>query len=91
MFQKYINWTLRDFLDEFVSAYLDDILIFSSGSLKDYRNKVSQVLQRLKDAGLQIDIDKCEFDTQSTKYLGFIIEAGLGIRMDPVKVEAIVN
>jgi Reverse transcriptase (RNA-dependent DNA polymerase) len=37
-FQKYINWTLRDYLDEFVSAYLDDILIFSSGSLDDHSN-----------------------------------------------------
>ena len=31
-FQKYINWAIRDFLDEFPSAYLDDILIFTSGS-----------------------------------------------------------
>ena len=90
-FQRYVNWTLRDFLDEFVSAYLDDILIFSSGSLKDHRNKVSQVLQRLANAGLQLEIDKCEFEVQSTKYLGFIVEAGKGIRMDPAKVEAVQN
>ena len=32
-FQKYINWVLRDFLDDFCSAYIDDILIYSSGSL----------------------------------------------------------
>jgi len=31
-FQKYINWTLRDFLDDFVSAYIDDILIYMNGS-----------------------------------------------------------
>ena len=40
-------------------------------------------------AGLQLDIDKYEFEVQSTKYLGFIIEAGKGIRMDPAKVKAI--
>src|SRR6266480_1433483 len=34
-------------------------------------------------------IDKCEFSVKSTKYLGFIIEAGKGIRMDPKKVQAI--
>jgi hypothetical protein len=49
------------------------------------------VLQRLKDAGLQLDIDKCEFEVKSTKYLGFIIEAGKGIRMDPEKVKAIIE
>ena len=88
-FQKYINWTLRDYLDEFVSAYLDDILIFSSGSLDDHRRKVKKVLKRLQEAGLQLDIDKCEFETTSTKYLGFIIEAEKGIRMDPEKIVAI--
>lgn len=88
-FQRYVNWTLQEFLDEFVSAYLDDILVFSSGTLHDHRNKVSKVLQRLKDAGLQLDIDKCEFEVQTTKYLGFIVEAGKGVRMDPAKVTAI--
>ncbi|KAM4063676.1 reverse transcriptase (RNA-dependent DNA polymerase) [Hirsutella rhossiliensis] len=67
-FQRYINHTLRDFLDEFCSAYIDDILIYSS------------------DAGLQIDIDKCDFEAKSVKYLGFIVEAGKGIRVDPEKV-----
>jgi hypothetical protein len=28
-FQKYINWTLRDYLDDFCSAYVDDILIYT--------------------------------------------------------------
>ena len=88
-FQRYINWTLRDFLDDFVTAYIDDILIFTDGSLKEHRQHVRTVLQRLRDAGLQIDIDKSEFEVKSTKYLGFIVEAGKGIRMDPAKIRAI--
>jgi len=88
-FQKYINWVLRDFLDDFCSAYIDDILIYSSGSLQDHREKVTKVLSRLQEAGLQCDLKKCEFEVQSTKYLGFIIEAGKGVRMDPDKVKAI--
>ncbi|KJZ71335.1 hypothetical protein HIM_09271 [Hirsutella minnesotensis 3608] len=88
-FQRYINHTLRDFLDEFCSAYIDDILIYSSGSLADHRNKVKQVLARLRNAGLQIDIDKCDFEAKSVMYLGFIVEAGKGIRVDPEKVQAI--
>jgi hypothetical protein len=47
------------------------------------------VLARLRKVGLQIDINKYEFETESTKYLGFIVEAGKGIRMDPEKVEAV--
>jgi predicted aspartyl protease len=43
-FQKYINWSLRDYLDEFCSAYIDDILIYTSGSQLDHREKVRKVL-----------------------------------------------
>lgn len=88
-FQRYVNWVLRDMLDEYASAYLDDILIFSSGSREDHRRKVANVLQRLQDAGLQLDIDKCEFEVQKTKYLGFIVEVGKGVQMDPEKLDAI--
>jgi hypothetical protein len=88
-FQRYINSTLQEFLDEFVSAYIDDALIYSDGSLSDHRKKVKLVMKRLQDAGLQVDIDKCEFETKSVKYLGFIIEAGKGIRVDPEKVRAV--
>ena len=90
-FQKYINWTLRDFLDDFVSAYIDDILIYTNGSRLEHEEQVKKVLAKLQAAGLQIDIDKCEFSVKSTKYLGFIIEAGKGIHMDPKKVQAILE
>jgi transposase InsO family protein/predicted aspartyl protease len=88
-FQRYINWTLRDYLDDFCSAYIDDVLIFSSGSLEDHQEKVKSVLQRLTNAGLHLDIKKCEFETQTTKYLGYIIDVGNGVRMDPEKTRAI--
>jgi hypothetical protein len=87
-FQRYVNWVLRDVLDDFCSAYLDDIIIYSKNR-KQHRKHVRTVLQQLRDAGLQCDIDKCEFEVESTKYLGFIIEAGKGVRMDPEKVKAI--
>ena len=90
-FQRYINWVLREYIDEFCSAYIDDILIFSSGSLVNHREKVKKVLQRLREAGLQLDIGKCEFEVKIVRYLGFIIEAGVGINMEPKKVKAIIE
>ena len=36
-----------------------------------------------------MDINKSEFKVKSTKYLGFIIEVGIGIRIDPEKIKAI--
>jgi hypothetical protein len=46
-FQKYINYTLQDYLDEFCSAYIDNILIYSSGSKRQHWEHVCKVLQRL--------------------------------------------
>ena len=43
-FQKYINWALRDYLDVFCSAYIDDILIYSSGTRAQHRDHVRKVL-----------------------------------------------
>jgi hypothetical protein len=90
-FQRYINSALQGYLDDFCSAYMDDVLIYSSGSLKEHRDHVRKVLVRLQEAGLQLDISKCEFEEKETKYLGFILEAGKGIRMDPEKVKAIIE
>ena len=46
------------------------------------------MLERLREAGIQADVDKCEFHVQETKFLGFIISIK-GIWMDPQKVSTI--
>src|SRR5579859_4022288 len=90
-FQRYINWVLHKYIDKFYSIYIDDILIFSSGSLTDHREKVKKVLQYLWEAGLQLDIGKCKFEVKMVRYLGFIIEAGIGISIEPEKVKVIIE
>jgi hypothetical protein len=47
------------------------------------------VLQRLIDARLQININKCEFKIKRVKYLRYIVEAEVGIRVNPDKIVAI--
>ena len=86
-FQGYINESLREFLDVFCTAYLDDVLIYS-GREKDHASHVLQVLRRLHERRLQVDIDKCEFNTTRVKYLGMIATTD-GIEMDTKKVDAI--
>ena len=87
--QHYINDVLWKFLNDFCTAYLDDILIYSKNR-KEHSTHVRKVLERLRAAGLQADIDKCEFFVTETKYLGLIISVD-GIRMDPAKIKAIME
>ena len=42
---------LFDYLDDFYTAYLDDILIFSNNEL-EHEHHVRKVLKRLRNAGL---------------------------------------
>jgi len=50
-FQGYINNTLREALDDFASAYLDKILIYSD-SEEEHVEHVKWVMQRILKAGL---------------------------------------
>jgi transposase InsO family protein len=88
-YQRYMNDVLFDYLDDFCTAYLDDILIYSEDPL-EHETHVKKVLDRLRTAGLQADIKKSEFHVTSTKYLGFIVTTN-GIRVDPEKVEVVSN
>ena len=80
---------LFDYLDNFCTAYLDNILIYSKNPL-EHKLYVKKVLQRLRNTGLQVDLKKCKFNVTWTKYLGFIITTK-GIKVDLDKVLAVVN
>jgi hypothetical protein len=88
-FQRFVNGVFFDYLDKFMTAYIDDLLIYSR-TLKEHKQHVRMVLERLRSAGLQASIRKCEFAVQRTKYLGFIITTE-GIEVDPEKVAVIAN
>jgi len=86
-YQRYMNEVLFDYLDDFCTAYLDDILIYSDNVL-EHEIHVSKVLARLREAGLQVDIKKTEFHVTRTKFLGFIISTS-GLEVDPDKIATI--
>ena len=88
-FQNYINHILHDALDNYCTAYLDDVLIYSN-TREDHINHVNEIIRRLGDAGLQIDISRSGFFTKKTKYLGLIISTE-GISMDLNKVRTILD
>ena len=86
-FQGYINESLQKYLDVFCTAYLDDVLIYTSKD-ENHASHVLQVLRRLHKRGLQVNIDKCKFNTTRVKYLGMIVTTS-ELEIDTKKVEAI--
>ena len=61
-----------------------------SKTLKEYKEQVNKVLNKLIEAGLQVDIEKSEFYVQETAFLGVIVSIN-SIRMDLRKIQAIVD
>uniref|UniRef100_A0A8C6MDP3 Gypsy retrotransposon integrase-like protein 1 n=1 Tax=Nothobranchius furzeri TaxID=105023 RepID=A0A8C6MDP3_NOTFU len=89
VFQALVNSVLGDFINKFVSVYLDDILIFSK-DLAEHQVHVRAVLQRLLENRLYVKAEKCEFHVPSVKFLGFVLESGQ-LRTDPDKVKAVLE
>ena len=79
-FQNFINNALSPYLDNFATAYLDDILIYSN-NLQEHQDHVKQILAALTKQGLHLKPDKCEFHAREVKYLGLMVGTE-GIKMD---------
>ena len=73
-----------------VIIYMDDILIATKGSLREHREKVAQILQKLEDNDLFLKPEKCKFHRKQVDYLGVIVGNGR-VKMDPVKVQGITD
>ncbi len=88
-FQQYMNDVLWDFLNDFCQVYLDDILIYSK-TKKKHRDHVKLVLSRLREAELQMNIRKYEFNVEETVFLEVIVSE-LDLCMNLSKVTVIVS
>jgi hypothetical protein len=89
IFQKFINNILREYLDVFCIAYLNDILIYNRIREK-HLSHIRKMLESLRQAGLYAKIQKCEFFKNETIFLGIIVGKN-EIRMNFKKIETIQN
>ena len=74
-------------LSGFASAYLDDLVIFSS-TWEEHLKHLEAVLARLKAAGLTAKPKKCQLGMAECNYLGHIVGGGK-VQVEMSKVEAI--
>ena len=86
-FQRMMNKIFRPYLDEFITLYLDDILIYSD-TFEEHIEHLEKVFEVLKKANLLIKLKKCKFCVDEIEYLGHIVSKN-GIQVDPAKIESI--
>ena len=82
-----MNFVL-DGLDS-VFCYLDDILVFSKDEI-EHRKTIRELFKRLEEAGLTINLKKCQFAKEELVFLGYHFN-GEGIRPVNKKLLAIAN
>jgi hypothetical protein len=84
-----MNDIFREWLDNFVVMYIDNILIYSS-SLEKHAEHLRKVFQRLRENKLYAKLEKCEFGVTEVDFLGHRITQE-GLMMDDHKVKAILD
>ena len=88
-FARYMRDNLREYLNDFVVVYFDDIVIFSD-DLETHWKHVKQVMQRLKEKRINLKLKKCEFAVRETNFLGHVIN-GDSMKMQEEKLKAILE
>lgn len=67
-FQRLMEKAVGDMPIE-VIVYLDDLIVFGK-TLKEHKQRLLKVMDRLEEAGLKLSIDKCQFCRSQVTYVG---------------------
>lgn len=88
-FQRLMEKAVGDMNLLEVLVYLDDLKVFGR-TLEEREERLLKVLHRLKEAGLKISLDKCQFGQSKVKYVGHIVSAE-GVATDPAKIKTVLT
>ncbi|KAA3486320.1 Transposon Ty3-I Gag-Pol polyprotein [Gossypium australe] len=83
-----MNLVFQPYL-KFVVVFIDDILVYSK-SEEEHDTHLRVVLQVLREKKLYAKFSKCEFWLSEVAFLGNVVSAE-GIRVDPRKIEAVLD
>ena len=84
-----MNRVFQPYLDQFVMVFIDDILVYSRDE-QEYEQHLKIGLKTLREKKLYAKLSKCDFWLKEVSFLGHIVSVE-GIRVDPAKIEAVVN
>lgn len=82
-----MNKILYPYLDQFVTVYLDDNVIYSN-TLEEHVEYLRTIFKVFKENKLYIKLEKCSFTKEEVHFLGHVIKGGK-LMMDKKKVKAI--
>ena len=88
-FMDLMNRVFRPYVDQFVVVFIDDILVYSK-DVQEHEHHLRIVLETLREKKLYAKLSKCDFWLKEVSFIGHILSAE-GIRVDPAKIEAVVN
>jgi hypothetical protein len=83
-FQKVMEMVLEG-LEHAVVIWMDDILVFSDGTVEQHAELVNQVLKRLNKHNLKVNRQKCHFGFRRVLMLGHML-SGTTRELDPLKI-----
>ncbi len=72
IFQRLINDMLREYLDDFVITYLDNILIYSD-NLKTHHEHMYKILAKLNEQAMYVKKLKSRFKIKKIQFLKYVI------------------
>lgn len=82
-----VNYEFTKDTDNCVFGYVDDLILVSR-TFEGHLQLLKKVKDRLKEAGLSVNLKKCEFCKAELKYLGYILNEN-GLKTDPAKLDSI--
>ena len=86
-FQRVINNVLGGLIERICFVYMDDIIIFGK-TVEVVNTRFDLVAEKLRNANMKLEPQKCSFLKTEVCYLGHIISEN-GIKPDPSKISAV--
>ena len=89
-FMDLTNRIFKKHLEKFVIVFIDNISIYSK-TIEEHVENMRITLEILRKDKLYAKFSKCEFWQREVQFLGHMVTSSKGIKVDPTKIEAVLN
>lgn len=88
-FQRMMNRGLKGLIGNNCFVYIDDIIIYGK-TIEEHNKNLRTLFERLRQVGLKLQPDKCEYLRPELEYLGHVISEH-GIQPNPNRIVKVKN